>query len=348
MPLNVGLSREQAVSAYKLTGSYSKAAALLGVTRNTVKWHVLRDDQPEVELPVGPEKPLADLYASRYAEFDRLKQSVEQRRLIPVVFRTAAPIALVHMGDWHVDDPGSDLRTLRSHCELIQRTQGAFAGVLGDFTNNWVGRLIRLYAEQEMMATDSWRIVEDLITMVPWIYWNRGNHDRWSDGQALLDRFAARVRAPLDDGVRVGLRFPNGREVVVNTRHNYRGWSMWNAIHGHKRAASMNGEADHILACGHIHEHSGYGFHDQNADHIPGVDDRGRISHCFRLDTYKMLDHFGRQNYSTRPNRPRPCVTTIIDPWAEKEDNLVRYVWDIEEGVETLKWLRCRRAKLVA
>ena len=82
-------------------------------------------------------------------------------------------------------------------------------------------------------------------------------------------------------GVRMGLR-QGKREIIVNSRHDFPGNSMWNNAHGPMRAAQM-GWRDHILTCGHKHT-SGYG---QVKDPATGL-----ISHCIRVAAYKIIDDY--------------------------------------------------------
>lgn len=128
------------------------------------------------ELP--DEKPTADeLLARRIKQYQRKAKAKQARKLIPVNVRCDGPIAIAHFGDPHVDDDGTNLGLLQRHVDVVNRTEGMFAGNVGDFQNNWVGRLARLYAEQSTSAQEAWVLVEWLLTACDWLYLVGGNHD---------------------------------------------------------------------------------------------------------------------------------------------------------------------------
>jgi hypothetical protein len=49
----------------------------------------------------------------------------------------------------HVDDNGCNWPLLKHHAELCRTTPGLYAINLGDSSNNWTDRLIKLYAQQD-------------------------------------------------------------------------------------------------------------------------------------------------------------------------------------------------------
>src|SRR5262249_4466190 len=146
---------------------------------------------------------------------------------------------------------------LMRHVELVNKTEGMFGANVGDLQNNWVGRLSHLWGGQETSKTTAWRMTEWLVNSVQWLYLVKGNHDNWTGVGDPLDWMMRAQPGVLDaDGVRLNLQFPNGKQVRINARHDFRGHSMWNPAHGPAKAVHM-GWRDHILSCGHLHI-SGY------------------------------------------------------------------------------------------
>lgn len=69
------------------------------------------------------------------------------------------PIAIWHCGDPHQTTQASTCDSyMTSH---RARNLGMYGGNVGDTTNNWVGKLARLHAQQETTAAESWALAED-------------------------------------------------------------------------------------------------------------------------------------------------------------------------------------------
>lgn len=286
--------------------------------------------------PLPDEKPTADeLLERRKRQFDRKRRAKEARRLIPVNVRIPGPIGIAHFGDPHVDDDGTDLALLERHVAVINRTEGLFAGNVGDYSNNWVGRLAKLYGEQTLSAQEAWVLVEWLIQSCDWLYLIGGNHDAWSGAGDPLKWIAGQQGALLEPhGARMGLNFPNGRMATINARHNWPGHSQWNPAHGVAKAAQM-GHADHVLTCGHTHV-SGYQVVKQ-----PGT---GTISHAIQVSSYKTYDRYAEEK-GLRDQAIFQCPVTIIDPsFPDSDPRFVTFIADPEEAAEFLTWKRSRRA----
>jgi hypothetical protein len=295
------------------------------------------DDAPFVVDDLPDELPTADeLLQRRSKQFHRKKEAKEARALVPVSIRLDGPIGLMHMGDPHVDDDGTNIDLLRRHVDLANKTDGLFACNVGDFSNNWVGRLARLYGQQSLSAAEAWVLVEWLVKSTRWLYLIGGNHDLWSGAGDPIQWMAKSARVSYEaHGMRLGLTFPNGRVIRVNARHDFSGHSQWNTAHGPAKAAQM-GWRDHILTCGHLHT-SGY-----NVVRDPAS---GLISHALRVGSYKTYDRYAEER--GLPNQTFTVApVTVIDP--EQPDDSPRCVTvflDPEEGAEFLTFKRKRWAK---
>jgi hypothetical protein len=235
-----------------------------------------------------------------------------------------------------LDDDGTDIDLVRAHVNLFNKTEGLLAVAIGDYSNNWVGRLARLYGQQSLSAAEAWVLVEWLVRSLPWLYLVGGNHDLWSGAGDPIQWMAKQARVQYQaNGMRLGLTFPNGRTIRVNARHDFSGHSQWNTAHGPAKAAQM-GWRDHILTCGHKHT-SGYQVLRDPAS--------GLLSHAIRVGSYKTFDRYAEEK--GLPNQTfMTAPVTIIDPSEPDDSNrCITVIFDPEEGADYLTFKRKRWAK---
>lgn len=285
--------------------------------------------------PLPDEKPTADeLLERRKKQFTRKETAAAARKLIPVNVHIDGPIGIAHFGDPHVDDDGTDIALLEKHVGIVNGCEGMFAGNVGDFQNNWIGRLARLYGEQSMSAAEAWVLVEWLIRSCDWLYLVGGNHDAWSGPGDPLQWIARQQNALLEPhGVRLELRLPSSRTARINARHDFKGHSMWNDAHGPAKAAQI-GWRDHILACGHLHTSAHQFLKDPSS---------GLVTHAFRVASYKVMDA-----HATALGLPDKnmwtCPVTIIDPrFPDSDVRFITFIPDPEEAADYLTWKRARK-----
>lgn len=282
--------------------------------------------------PVPSDKlDIEDLLKLRAEKFARKRAHEDATKLRGVNVNIRGPVGILHFGDPHVDDDGCDIVTLRKHISIIQDTPGMFGGNLGDTTNNWVGRLARLYANQSTTADEAWQIAEWFVKQVPWLYMVAGNHDMWSGAGDPLRWMLTQPDIYTPSQSRLALRFWNKREVRVNARHDFAGHSQWNPVHALMKAAQM-GFRDHIFLAGHKHT-SGYGM---LKDAQTGI-----VMHCARAAGYKVIDSYQKEG-GFPDQHISPCIVTVIDPEAS-EVGLVTVFMDAEEAAEYLTWKRQKR-----
>jgi hypothetical protein len=344
------LTREQALEALQAMhqyGNLTEAARALEIPRTTldsrvraaklldIATHEIEATVKAFEMAALPsELPSAsELLERRAKQFARKQIAKESRQLIPVKVNIDGPIGIAHMGDPHVDDDGTDIDMLQRHVAIINKTEGLFAGNVGDYSNNWVGRLARLYGQQSTSAAEAWVLVEWLVRAVPWLYLVGGNHDLWSGAGDPIQWMAAQARVQYEaHGMRLGLTFPNGRIIRVNARHDFSGHSQWNTAHGPAKAAQM-GWRDHVLTCGDKHT-SGYQVVRDPAS--------GLLSHALRVGTYKVYDRYAEEKGLPNQNFMQTPVTIINPDEPDDSTRCVHVIFDPEEGAEYLTWLRKR------
>jgi hypothetical protein len=277
--------------------------------------------------------PIEELIAQRKRKFQHKREHEEASKLIPIKVKMAGAIGILHFGDPHVDDDGCDIEAIERHTDLVNRTEGLFAANVGDTTNNWVGRLAKLYGEQATSAAQAWRLAEWFVNRCDWLYMIGGNHDLWSGSGDPL-RWIAKHQNSLykSSEARIALRFPSGLEVRVNARHDHSGSSIWNPAHGPMKAALM-GTRDHLYVAGHKHE-SAYSV---LKDAISGI-----TMHAMKVASYKIYDRYAKER-GFRDNCLSPCALTTINPALPPDHpDLVKVWWEPEEGADYLTYLRRR------
>lgn len=316
-------------------GSFDHACRAYGIEPHAL----LGKGEPVVmDLPPAPDLSIADLVADRKRRFALRQRHEEARKLIPVAIRGDLPIGLLHFGDPHLDDDGTDINLVEEHARLVRETPGLYAANVGDTTNNWVGRLAKLYASQSTTAAEAWRLAEWFVNEVgpkKWLYMVGGNHDAWSGAGDPLKWIASQVGAFYQDSeVRIALRFSNRAEVRVNCRHDFAGNSIWNPGHGPMKALIM-GVRDHLAVAGHLHI---------SAHSVLKDPDSGIVMHGVRVASYKRHDRFALEK-GLRDQTLSPCALTVIDPrLPATHPDLIKLWWDPAEGADYLSWVRNRRA----
>lgn len=334
-------------------GNTSLAARQAGVSLGTLSHQIrdargrfgedvltrpLEDDPGDFTAPDLPDVvPSAEeLLETRRKAYARKQTAATAKALLPIRVHLDGPIGILHGGDPHLDDDGTDIALIERHVAIVQGCPGLLGANVGDYSNNWVGRLAHLYSQQSTSAREALVLVEWLIRSMRWLYLIGGNHDAWSgDGDPI--RWFARQSNSLyqQHGVRLALTFPNGKIVRINARHDFKGHSQWNTAHGPAKAATM-GWRDHILACGHTHV-SGYQVLKDPAS--------GLISHALRVSSYKKHDRYADQ--LGLANQDIFCApVTIIDPrFADDDPRLITTIFDPESAADYLTWLRARATR---
>lgn len=288
-------------------------------------------------LPGDPsisDEPIESLLDRRCSAFERtFKQDAIEES--PVTVTEEGPIAIVHLGDPHLDDDGCDMPLLRHHIDVIRKTPGMMAACIGDVTNNWAGGLTRLWANQSTTSNEAWRLAEWLITSVEWAYFVLGNHDAWTGPGSgclpyLMRETTIGASGPHD--VRIRLDGPGWTSPVrIWARHSWPGISLWHPLHGQIRAAKIGGYPADLLVGGHIHT---WGYH---LEELPG----GHVSHCIQVGSYKRIDDYSIA-LGHRPPENGACCVTIVDPRVEKGPGKVTVLWDIDSAASYLTYLRSR------
>jgi hypothetical protein len=291
----------------------------------------------ETEDVIFPDLPSSELDPKELIKqasirFERHQAARDARRWMEIKIKTNKPIGVAFVGDPHVDDSGCNWPLLERDIGILEKTPGLFATNMGDLTNNWVGRLIRLYADQEMSKKQAWKLAKYVMrdAGINWLCHILGNHDAWNDGPYLIKANAA-PQVPVEDyQARFQLVFPNGQRVRIHAAHDFPGHSQWNELHSAKKKSMMGEQAD-IYAC--ADKHNWAIQEGENAD-------RGFVYWLIRARGYKHLDHYADQlGFSSQKNGA--TITAIINP-AVEGPRRIRCFPELEEAAEFLTYLRAR------
>ena len=334
--------QRQVVTAYINHGSANKAARALNMQRRGVDKMIKRlqekmqnnVEHKEITFTEAPhgDETIDEILARKRNLYKRKKAAHDFNKLIPVTVNDDKPIALCILGDPHIDDDGCDIDALERDLDVISSTPGMYAGHAGDLTNNWVGRLARLYANQTTTAGQAIKLMEWMLNRAPNLFVINGNHDNWNQGGDLIS-FVMRSVGGINSthGGRIALNFKNGKQVRIHARHSFKGTSVYNPTHGQRRAQLWEGNRDHVYVAGH--------FHTDACSMIPQSD--GTCSWSFQVSGYKVIDDYALEGGFTE-QRANPSVTLVINPKASNEAELIKPFWDSKLAAKYLTWLRAQ------
>lgn len=341
-PLMTDEQCREAVEAMATQPTQIAAAAMLNLSRAGLQARLTEAKKRGiVAVPVAdplPDKrvPIEEVIAQRERAFERRhahnKAKIWRRFNVP----TNGPYALMFFGDPHLDDDGCNLPLFKAHAKLAAETPNLYAVNIGDSTNNWAGRLARLWANQDASAETAREIVKHYMvgSGIPWFLWLHGNHDMW-DGPVGRDFFEGNCPSFVtmeDWQAKVTLVSPNGHELRLWAAHNFKGNSIWNNMHGLERAAQMQDWA-HLYVAGHHHD---CGYRQGENPHRRFVYNLLRVRGYKFDDEYAALHGFGEHQHGA-------AGVAVIDPDGNKL-NAVTCFLDPYEGADFLSWKRQRHA----
>lgn len=305
--------------------------------RRSVVAQISGDAQPTptVTLPKfqSPDAPIDELLSILSKDSQRRIEYHDAKQWATIQVNVSGPYGLWFWGDPHLDDDGCAHHILQDHVRLIKENPCMLSVGMGDYQNNWIGRLSRLYANQETSARTAWRLVEWWIKEVRPVLMLKGNHDLWSGSGDPLNWMIKQSETMSEDWqAQVQFESPNGQMVRLWAAHDFPGNSMWNPLHAQQRKAVTSGARAHIYVSGHRHTWGAAVHEDPESNHV----------YCLlRARGYKVLDKhaeqlgFGSQRYGN-------SVVVIVNPDAENPSQLVTPFADPVSANNYLMWLRSR------
>lgn len=282
------------------------------------------------DLP-DPDTPVEDTIAQLCARFQKKHARAQAERWMRIKMPDNRPFALCFWGDPHLDNPGTNWPLLKDHVNIVASTDGMYSVCVGDLVDNWVGRLMRLYAESDISVSTGWRLVRWFFqeTNLKWLVTVLGNHDTWNQGGLLIREIARNVVHVADTDARFILEAPNGTSWPIWVRHDFPGNSMWNSLHGMQKAAHMK-EAAALYICGHLHN---WALHEEESA------SRGHVYWLARARGYKWLDqHQAVLNHDAQAYGA--SIVAVCNPMAERLPQRMRCFPDVAEAADYLTYLR--------
>lgn len=341
------------VSPKGKNGAIYVAAARLGLSKDSgsewvrrvenaagrqIDWSLWAGSEPVEPRFTPPSIPADDIPVERLVDqlaerFDRRAEHATSKKWMRFALNDPGPYILAFVGDPHLDDNGCNWPLLKRDIELM-RTPHVHGVMLGDATNNWAGKLQRLYANQDVTRDRAWKLAEWFFQRVPWLLLVKGNHDLWSQshgqgdpldwmarGSAALENWSAKIEIAAGD-----------HSVKVWAAHDFKGNSIYNPLHGPMRAQRFSaGEAD-ILAAGHQHHWELFSGEDADKGHRPHW--------LLRARGYKFLDDFAdRHQFASQQHGA--TIAAVVDP-SRTGPAAVQCYADLAEAIEILGFKRQR------
>lgn len=294
-----------------------------------------RPMEPRFDAPAIPHDdiPVDKLIEQLEERFTRRAEHSAAKKWMRFNLKDPGPACVVFVGDPHLDDNGCNWPLLKRDVQLMQ-TPNVHGVMLGDVTNNWAGKLQRLYAHQDVTRDRAWRLAEWYWKAIPWMLLIKGNHDIWaqSHGQGDPLDWMARGSAALEDWqarIEIGI---GDRAFRIWAAHDFKGSSIWNPLHGPMRAARFaDGTAD-IMVAGHQHHWQIYQDEDADKSSKP-------LWVC-RARGYKYLDpHADKLQYASQQHGA--VIAAVIDPSRDGPAAIQCYA-SLEEAIDILKFKRQR------
>lgn len=311
-------------------GSISAAARASGLTRNAFRRRYRgQSAAPTFDIPID------EIRAQCRRRFEQAAAALAADMWRPIHLPDNKPTGILWFGDPHLDDDSCNWPLLERHVDLCASTPGLYGANIGDTTNNWVGRLMRLYADQETSRHTARRLAKWFLadSGVNWLLWILGNHDAWESGGDILQLMNGHSVLMRDWEAKVKFVFPSGEEIKCHAAHDFPGNSQWNIGHGPGKAARMASDGD-LFVCGHKHDWTIQQFEIAGRHKVPTI---------IRARGYKFHDRHAIVN-GFQSAQSGAGILTILNPGATDPAGRVLAFSDIEAGVAVLTALRAAPA----
>lgn len=325
----------------------TRAATILGLARSTVQHHLAKMDLPPPDrdtvatkgglmtmpsfvLNGDEDEPIESILDAKERMFNRKVRNASARDWFKIRVNETKPYGILAFGDAHLDDDGANVPLLRKHLEIAAQP-GVYSISIGDVSNNWIGRLERLYANQETSRKTGKRLVEWFMwdSGASWLCFLAGNHDVWNDGFDFLTRLAQKKIPVIDWKAQFSVEHPSGTSCKIDASHGRKGNSMWNTLHATLKAAKLGEMADAYLT-GHTHN---YGCEDLE------IAERRHSAWLVQLRGYKFFDSYALYNNFAEHQRGS-AVLLIVDPSPDAPRRIIQCFEDVERGYQFLEMLR--------
>ncbi len=325
----------------RVAGNYSILARKLGVDDALVSRVAKRArtiiaqegmTQGHAELPdFGDEDiPVEQIIASMTKRNKKRIEHADAKKWFSIKIKDNKPMAIVFFGDPHLDDDCCNWELLQEYIAIVKGHKRIFGINIGDSHNNWAGKLMRIYAEQETSRRTAYKLVKWFLfdSGIKWLVWLLGNHDAWADGIDRMKSMGANSVVMEDWRAQFKLVFPNGTEVLIDAAHDHKGSSIWNELHAQQRVVTTE-RTPHLAISGHRHYPA---LQEKWNPH----DDRVHKSWLCRLGSFKWVDAHAKQG-GFYDYQAAPAMMAVINP-ANPNDPVMMFS-DLARGVRELDYL---------
>jgi hypothetical protein len=338
-----GLATELGLTIYALKSRLKQARSLVDLEESGNVEQKKESPFEAFEVPFIPsdELPVDELLEKMATSFEKKKAHKIYKDETKIKINIDGAVGFNVFGDIHIDSPHADIPTLLKHIKVVQDNKPHVRGIMiGDHLDNWVGFLARNYAYSETTTHQAWQLVQWLVSEEGCnpICAISGNHGAWS-GSGDPVKWMLKPKNILEDdwGIKVNFQFPNGREFKMYNKHNFKGSSIYNKLHGVLRAAMLGqGRGCHLYIAGHLHTGS--------IMQTP-LDESGETVWVCRAKGYKWWDSYAHERLNFEFDAHAQgfeSIFVVVDPDAKSEQSFVTCFSDPEEGVEFLNYKRSK------
>ena len=281
-----------------------------------------------IQPPPSSSRSIAEVMEAQAENFRR-KQSHHEVKAkgIEVTLDDPGPFAIAFFGDPHVDDDGCDLEYLAYCMGIVNNTPHMYGANIGDLSNNWIGRLGRLYGVQHVTEDEAVECVDWLVQALPWMFVILGNHDKWG----ILAELKCKEHGVVyvSHGAIFNIICGESR-IVVDARHDMPGRSQYLANFAQVKKNWRGSQAD-IIVAGHIHTSA-------TAVVKNGVADK--LAHCIRVGAFKRYDDYA-DRLGFADDSVSPIMICVVDPRLKEEDpDRIKTFMQPERAADYLGFLR--------
>jgi hypothetical protein len=323
------------VDTYNSNKSIRATSFEFGITRSTIRnklklaneLGIGLTDTYSVAEKIDDDIPVDEIVDHLQKRFQQRKKNKESKKWQNINMKTNEPIALVWMGDPHIDDNYCDWDALKRDLSIIQSSPNIYGCNLGDLQNNWIGRLSRLYGEQDTSHKTAWKLVEWLIDEMNPLILIGGNHDMWTGAGDPINWMTMPHTINEAWEARISINFPNGKKCKIHTAHDMSGHSQWNNLHAQGKRAKMGGQAD-LYISGHKHN---WGLAQIEQVELEKTAWLARARGYKYYDTFAMVKGFEQQKFGQ-------SIIQVIDPNSSSEPSWTYCFADAQEGADYLNY----------
>jgi hypothetical protein len=313
------------------------AARALNIAETTLRRRLEKEAKSAPVEPVRVPKlprhdvPIATVIRRLADGSHRADKRAAGERWYRVHVSDTRPIGVLWFGDPHLGT-STNWKRLERDVALCVASPGLYGANIGDTTNNWTGRLAKLYADEDISRATERRLAKWFLADagITWLAWLMGNHDAWEHGADILKLMDIHNRVPMVDwAAKFEIVFAGKTKVRIHAAHDFPGHSMWNPTHAPARAPRMLGSDADLYVCGHRHDWGIQQFE---------MAEREKCPVSIRVRGYKRNDDYARRNGYQQAEHGA-AIMTIIDPTAAGPGRVLPFV-DVDQGARVLAALR--------